>query len=108
MPVWTAVLAALLLGERLNQARVVMLVLGLAGAAYGPLPFFALDAQTRFDSERFAFDDLKDTFSGPSDPYANLDGRIGGWGSLDGQLTALVPLTPAPYCRRGTGAEEES
>jgi drug/metabolite transporter (DMT)-like permease len=31
MPVWTAVLATLLLGERLNQGRVVMLVLGLAG-----------------------------------------------------------------------------
>jgi drug/metabolite transporter (DMT)-like permease len=31
MPVWTAVLATVLLGERLNQGRVVMLVLGLAG-----------------------------------------------------------------------------
>ena len=31
MPVWTAVLAALLLGERLNRGRVVMLVLGFAG-----------------------------------------------------------------------------
>lgn len=31
MPVWTAVLAALVLGERLNQGRIVMLVLGLAG-----------------------------------------------------------------------------
>ena len=31
MPVWTAVLAAVLLGERLNRGRVVMLVLGLAG-----------------------------------------------------------------------------
>jgi len=31
MPVWTAVLAALLLGERLNRGRLVMLVLGLAG-----------------------------------------------------------------------------
>jgi drug/metabolite transporter (DMT)-like permease len=31
MPVWTAVLATLLLGERLNRGRVVMLVLGLAG-----------------------------------------------------------------------------
>ena len=31
MPVWTAVLATLLLGERLNQGRIVMLVLGLAG-----------------------------------------------------------------------------
>ena len=33
MPVWTAVLAALVLGERLNQGRIVMLVLGLAGVA---------------------------------------------------------------------------
>jgi len=31
MPVWTAVLAALFLGERLNRHRVVMLVLGFAG-----------------------------------------------------------------------------
>jgi drug/metabolite transporter (DMT)-like permease len=31
MPVWTAILAAALLGERLNRGRVVMLVLGLAG-----------------------------------------------------------------------------
>jgi drug/metabolite transporter (DMT)-like permease len=31
MPVWTAILAALLLGERLNRARAVMLALGLAG-----------------------------------------------------------------------------
>jgi len=31
MPVWTALLATLLLGERLNRGRVVMLVCGLAG-----------------------------------------------------------------------------
>jgi drug/metabolite transporter (DMT)-like permease len=31
MPVWTAVLAAILLGERLSRPRVAMLVLGLAG-----------------------------------------------------------------------------
>jgi len=31
MPVWTAVLAMLILGERLNRGRVVMLALGLAG-----------------------------------------------------------------------------
>jgi drug/metabolite transporter (DMT)-like permease len=31
MPVWTALLATLLLGERLNQGRIVMLALGLAG-----------------------------------------------------------------------------
>ena len=31
MPVWVAVLATLLLGERMNQGRAVMLVLGLAG-----------------------------------------------------------------------------
>ena len=31
MPVWTAVLATLLLGERLDRGRIVMLVLGLAG-----------------------------------------------------------------------------
>jgi drug/metabolite transporter (DMT)-like permease len=31
MPVWTAVLAVLLLGERLNQGRIVMLALGMAG-----------------------------------------------------------------------------
>jgi drug/metabolite transporter (DMT)-like permease len=41
MPVWTAVLAALLLGERLNQARVVMLVLGLAGVLIILRPGFA-------------------------------------------------------------------
>jgi len=31
MPVWTAVLASLILGERLNRGRVVMLGMGLAG-----------------------------------------------------------------------------
>src|SRR2546428_13976158 len=31
MPVWTAILATLILGERLNRGRIVMLVLGLAG-----------------------------------------------------------------------------
>lgn len=31
MPVWTAVLATFILGERLNRGRVVMLVMGLAG-----------------------------------------------------------------------------
>jgi len=31
MPVWTAVLATMLLGERLNRGRIVMLVLGIAG-----------------------------------------------------------------------------
>ena len=31
MPVWSAVLAVLLMGERLNHGRIVMLVLGLAG-----------------------------------------------------------------------------
>jgi drug/metabolite transporter (DMT)-like permease len=31
MPVWTAVLATLLLGERLNRGRIVMLILGLVG-----------------------------------------------------------------------------
>jgi drug/metabolite transporter (DMT)-like permease len=33
MPVWTALLAALVLGERLTRPRVAMLVLGLAGVA---------------------------------------------------------------------------
>jgi len=33
MPVWVALLAMLFLGERLNQGRVVMLLLGLAGIA---------------------------------------------------------------------------
>jgi drug/metabolite transporter (DMT)-like permease len=33
MPVWTAVLAMLLLGERLNRGRVVMLAAGVAGIA---------------------------------------------------------------------------
>jgi drug/metabolite transporter (DMT)-like permease len=33
MPVWTAILATLFIGERLNTGRVVMLVLGLAGVA---------------------------------------------------------------------------
>jgi drug/metabolite transporter (DMT)-like permease len=33
MPVWTAILAALFLGEHLNRGRMVQLVLGLAGVA---------------------------------------------------------------------------
>src|SRR5258706_3345246 len=33
MPVWTAILAALFLGEHLNRGRVTQLVLGLAGVA---------------------------------------------------------------------------
>jgi drug/metabolite transporter (DMT)-like permease len=33
MPVWVALLAMLLLGERMNRSRIVMLVLGLAGIA---------------------------------------------------------------------------
>ncbi len=33
MPVWTALLAAVFLGERLNQGRLVQLTLGLAGVA---------------------------------------------------------------------------
>jgi drug/metabolite transporter (DMT)-like permease len=33
MPVWTAILAALFLAERLNRGRIVMLALGLAGIA---------------------------------------------------------------------------
>jgi drug/metabolite transporter (DMT)-like permease len=33
MPVWVALLAMLVLGERLNRGRIVMLVLGLAGIA---------------------------------------------------------------------------
>jgi drug/metabolite transporter (DMT)-like permease len=48
MPVWTAVLAALILGERLNRGRIVMLALGLAGIAiilkpgFGPVQPAAL------------------------------------------------------------------
>jgi len=33
MPVWTAILAALFLGEHLNRGRITQLVLGLAGVA---------------------------------------------------------------------------
>ncbi|HYQ94540.1 MAG TPA: DMT family transporter [Burkholderiales bacterium] len=42
MPVWTAILATLILGERLNRGRVVMLVLGLAGVLIILRPGFAL------------------------------------------------------------------
>src|SRR5712664_3665712 len=42
MPVWTAILAALILGERLNRGRIVMLVLGLAGVLIILRPGFAL------------------------------------------------------------------
>lgn len=48
MPVWTAVLAALVLGERLNRGRIVMLVMGVAGIAIilkpgaAPVPLAAL------------------------------------------------------------------
>ncbi len=41
MPVWTAVLAALLLGERLNANRGVMLVLGIVGVLIILRPGFA-------------------------------------------------------------------
>lgn len=41
MPVWTAILAAAVLGERLNRGRAVMLVLGLAGVAIVLRPGFA-------------------------------------------------------------------
>ena len=41
MPVWTAVLAMLILGERLNRGRVVMLVLGLVGIFIILKPGFA-------------------------------------------------------------------
>jgi len=42
MPVWTAVLAMLILGERLNRGRIVMLVLGLAGILVILKPGFAI------------------------------------------------------------------
>lgn len=41
MPVWTAVLAVLILGERLDRGRVVMLALGLAGILIILKPGFA-------------------------------------------------------------------
>jgi drug/metabolite transporter (DMT)-like permease len=42
MPVWTAVLAVPILGERLNRGRIVMLVLGLAGIFVILKPGFAI------------------------------------------------------------------
>jgi drug/metabolite transporter (DMT)-like permease len=42
MPVWTALLAVPILGERLNRGRVAMLVLGLAGVLIILKPGFAL------------------------------------------------------------------
>jgi drug/metabolite transporter (DMT)-like permease len=42
MPVWTAVLAVPILGERLNRGRTVMLVLGLAGILIILKPGFAV------------------------------------------------------------------
>ena len=42
MPVWTAVLAVPILGERLNRGRIVMLVLGLAGILVILKPGFAI------------------------------------------------------------------
>ncbi len=41
MPVWTAILAALILGERLNRGRLVMLALGIAGVLVILRPGFA-------------------------------------------------------------------
>jgi drug/metabolite transporter (DMT)-like permease len=41
MPVWTAVLAVMLIGERLNRGRVVMLLTGLAGILIILRPGFA-------------------------------------------------------------------
>ena len=41
-PIWTAVLAALMLGERINRGRVVMLALGLAGVLVILRPGFAV------------------------------------------------------------------
>ena len=40
-PVWTALLAALFLGERMNRGRVVMLILGIAGVLVILRPGFA-------------------------------------------------------------------
>ena len=42
MPVWTAILATLILGERLNRGRVVMLALGILGVLIILKPGFAL------------------------------------------------------------------
>jgi len=42
MPVWTALLAMMILGERLNRGRIVMLVLGLAGVLIILKPGFAI------------------------------------------------------------------
>ena len=42
MPVWTALLAMLILGERLNRGRIVMLALGLAGILVILKPGFAI------------------------------------------------------------------
>ena len=42
MPVWAAVLAMLVLGERLNRGRIVMLVLGLVGIAIILKPGFGV------------------------------------------------------------------
>lgn len=42
LPLWTAVLAVLMLGERMNRGRVVMLVLGFAGVLVILRPGFAI------------------------------------------------------------------
>ena len=42
MPIWTAILAVLLLGERMTRSRVVMLALGLAGVIVILRPGFAI------------------------------------------------------------------
>ena len=70
--------------ERMRQGGALM--------TDGPLPLMYLDAQTRFDSEALTWDDKRDELTDPADPHFNIDGRIGGYGPLDGGGTALVPI----------------
>jgi drug/metabolite transporter (DMT)-like permease len=72
MPVWTALLAALLLGERLTRNRLVMLVLGFAGVlvilrpgvgAFHPAVFVALAAAFLYAGNMIATKRLSTTDS---------------------------------------------
>jgi hypothetical protein len=76
----------------------------------GPIPLFVVDAQSRFDDDGKNYSIHHTEISSPGDSYFDVDGRIGGWGKGEGQLTALVPTSSEPSCSgsgSGSGSARE-